>query len=117
MCACELTRDLPLALGLGIVLVVDGKGNRDGLSKWRDEILKLLLRGRGLDVLDENVGVVSLLLLVLGLSLLLADVVADIDLFVVEQHAVDSLDGSAGGFTGRVVDKATRSARRIHAIW
>lgn len=41
----------------------------------------------------------------LGLSLLLSDVMSDIDLFVVQQHAVDSLDGSGGSFSGRVVDE------------
>lgn len=31
---------------------------------------------------------------------------ADVDLFVVEKHAIDSLDGSVGSLGGLVVDKA-----------
>ena len=31
--------------------------------------------------------------------------VADVDLLVVEQHAVDSLDGSLGGLSGLVVNE------------
>lgn len=52
--------DLPLALGLGVVLVLDGKSDRDGLSEWRDELFKLLLRGGNNNVFDKDVGVLSL---------------------------------------------------------
>lgn len=101
-------QSLPLGFGLGVVLVLDGKSNRHGLSERRDEVLELLLLGVDINVLDEDVGVVGLLLFMLGLSLLLSDVVSDIDLFIVEQHTVDILDGSVGGFTGRVVNEAVR---------
>jgi hypothetical protein len=98
-----------LNLPLGLALFVLAESDRDGLSERLDEILKLLLGGLDINVLDEEIGELSSLLLDLGLSLLLSDVVSDIDLFVVEQHAVDSLDGSSGSFTSGVVDKGESS--------
>ena len=68
-----------------------------------------MLGGLDINVLDEEVGELSSLLFDLGLSLLLSDVVSDIDLFVIEQHAVDSLDGGSSGFASGVVDKGESS--------
>jgi hypothetical protein len=62
------------------------------------------------EVLDKDVGELGAKLFDLALTLLFADVVTDKDLFVVQQHAVDGLDGGIGSFTGRVVDKG-ESAR------
>lgn len=58
------------------------------------------------DVLDVNVGEMRLHLLDLAHPLLLADVVSDVDLLVVEQHIVDGLDGGVGGFGRLVVDES-----------
>lgn len=101
------TRDKYLPLGLAFLILAEG--DRDGLSERLDEILKLLLGGLDINVLDEEVGELSSLLFDLGLSLLLSDVVSDIDLFVIEQHAVDSLDGGSGGFASGVVNKGETS--------
>ena len=57
------------------------------------------------DVLDVNVGEMSLHLFDLAHPLLFADVVSYVDLFVVEQHAVDGLDGGVGGFGRLVMDE------------
>jgi hypothetical protein len=45
-------------------------------------------------------------LLDLAHPLLLADVVSDVDLLVVEQHVVDGLDGGVGGLGRLVVDES-----------
>lgn len=58
------------------------------------------------DVLDVNVGEMRLHLLDLAHPLLLADVVSDVDLLVVEQHVVDGLDGGVGGLGRLVVDES-----------
>jgi len=47
----------------------------------------------------------SLHLFDLAHPLLFADVVSYVDFFVVEQHAVDGLDGGVGGFGRLVVDE------------
>lgn len=57
------------------------------------------------DVLDVNVGEMRLHLLDLAHPLLLADVVSNVDLLVVEQHVVDGLDGGVGGLGRLVVDE------------
>jgi hypothetical protein len=72
------------------------------LTSYVSTTLRQLTR---VDVLDVDVGVVSLHLLKLAQPLLLADVVTDKHLLVVQQHAVDGLDGSISGFTGLVVDE------------
>jgi hypothetical protein len=96
-------------LPLGLAILIGAESDRDGLSERLDEVLKLLLGGLGVEVLDEQVGELSSLLLDLGLSLLLSDVMSDIDLLVVEQHAVDSLDGGNSSLASRIVDKGETS--------
>jgi len=97
--------DLPLGLAIFIL----AESDRNGLSERLDEVLEFLLGSFDINVLDEKVGELSLLLFDLGLSLLLSDVMSDIDLFVIEQHAVDSLDGGGGSFSSGVVNKGESS--------
>jgi hypothetical protein len=94
---------------LGFAIFVLAESDRDGLSERLDEVLEFLLGSLDINVFDEKVGELSSLLFDLGLSLLLSDVVSDIDLFVIEQHAVDSLDGGSGSFASGVVDKGESS--------
>lgn len=93
--------------------LVDGEGGRDNLSVSLKELFKLGLGSFRVDVFDENVGELSSLFFDLGLSLLFADVVADVDFLVVEQHAVDGLDGGIGGFSGGIVHKGESSRLAI----
>ena len=98
----------------GLVLL---KSSGDYTAVVFEKLLELLLSSFRVHVLDEDVGELSTLLLHLGLTLLLADVMTDIYLFVVQKHTVDSGDGSIGSFAGRVVDKgkAARLAILISA--
>ncbi len=64
-------------------------------------------------VLDVDVGELRLQLLSLGDSLLLADVMTDVDLLVVQKHTVDGLDSGIGGFSSLVVDKTVTSRLAI----
>jgi len=90
---------------LGGTVFLLGKGGRDNVAVSLEQVLELLLGSLEVNVLDEDVGELSTLLLDLGLTLLLSDVVADEDLLVVEQHTVDGGDSGVGGVTSRVVDE------------
>jgi hypothetical protein len=90
---------------LALALVVLAKSSRDDLAEGLEEVLKAGLVNLGVEVLDEDVGELGTLLLDLGLALLLRDVVADVDLLVVQKHAVDRLDGGLGSLASLVVDK------------
>ncbi len=87
-------------------VITPAKSSRDDVAKRLEDVLKLLVRRLEVNILDEDIGELSSLLLDLGLALFLADVMADEDLLVVEKHAVDSLDSGIGSVTGVVVDKA-----------
>ena len=90
---------------LGGTRLVNLKSSADNLTESLDKLLELGLGDLGVNVLDKDIGVLSSLLLDLGLSLSLSDVMTDKDLLVVEQHAVDGLDGSIGSLASRVVDE------------
>lgn len=115
----ELVNSLPCGLvvlvvdeteTLGDTLLVPGKGNRDGGAERLDQVLELSVSDLEVNVLDVDVGELGTQLLDLGETLLLADVVTDVDLLVVQKHTVDGLNGSVGGLTGRVMDKARRQS-------
>jgi hypothetical protein len=95
------------SLALALFILAERGGYN--ISEWLDELFKLCVGSVRGDVFDKHVGEVTLELLGLGLSLLLADVVSDKHLLVVEQHAVDSLDGGSGGFTSGEVYKGESS--------
>ena len=101
---------------LALALVILAKSDRNGLSKLGNEVLKLLVGDSLVQVLDVDVGELSALLLDLGLTLFLANVVADVDLLVVQQHAVDVLDGGLGSSAGRVVDKGETARLAILVV-
>ncbi len=89
-----------------LALFINGKQGRGDTAKLVEELLELLLGGLRVQVLDVEVGELRLHLVKLGLALLAGDVVPNVDLFVVEQHAVDSLDGVVGGLASLVVHEA-----------
>lgn len=58
------------------------------------------------DVLDIYVGEVGLHLLEFALSILLGDMVADVDLLFVQKHAIDVLDGLLSSLVGLIMNKS-----------
>lgn len=98
---------------LGLAFLILGKCARHDRAERSNEGLKVLLGGFGVKVLDVDVGELSLELLNLGHSLLLGNVVTDVDLLVVEKHTVDSLDGGIGGLTGLVVNETVASGLTV----
>ena len=91
------------ALGATVLIGGDDAGS-DG-AKLGEESLDLLLGDLGIQVLDVDVGEVGLHLLDLGLTLLLGNVVSDVNLLVVQQHSVDVLDGVLSSLVGLVVNE------------
>ncbi len=89
----------------GLAVLVTLKDARGDLAVLGEELLKLIVGDLGVDVLGVDVGEASTRLLDLGLTLLAGDVVTDVDLLVVQKHAVDVLDGSLGSLGGLVVDE------------
>lgn len=90
---------------LGATALIGGDDARSDGAELGEEGLNLLLGELGVEVLDVDVGELGLHLLNLGLALLLGDVVTDKDLLVVQQHAVDVLDGVLSGLVGLVVNE------------
>lgn len=86
-------------------LLVTGKRSRGDIAVLGEQLAELLVGAISLDVLDVDVCEVGLHLLELALAVLLGDVVADVDLLLVQQHAVDVLDGLGSGLVGLVVDE------------
>lgn len=86
-------------------LVVVSERGRGDISVLLEQDAELVVGGLELDVLDVDVGEVGLHLLELAHAVLLGDVVADEDLLLVQEHAVDHLDGLVGGLGGLVVDE------------
>jgi hypothetical protein len=68
-------------------------------------VLKLFLRHLWIKVLDIEIGELRFLLVELRLTLFARDVVTDVNLFIVEQHAVHGLDGILSRFGCFVVNK------------
>lgn len=97
---------------LGDALLVPGKSNRDGGTEGLDQVLEFGVSDLEVNVLDVDVGELGTQLLYLGETLLLADVVTDVNLLVVQKHTVDGLDGSVSGLTSRVVDKARDNSQQ-----
>lgn len=89
----------------------DGRGNGAVLV---EESLELLRRDVEGDVLDVEVRVVCANLVDFGLPLATGDVDADKDDLVVEEHAVDALDGRLGRLARVVVDKAVAERVALH---
>lgn len=89
----------------GLALLVAGKGGRSDLTELLEELTELVVGDLVVNVLDINVGEVGLHLLELALAVLLGNVVADVDLLLVQKHAVDVLDGLGSSLIGLVVDE------------
>jgi len=113
-----LVESINRLVGILVVIVVDETeafalplvvGLKDSGCDWPvllEELMELLLRNLGIEVLHVNVGELFFLLVELGEAFLLGDVVSDIDFSVVQQHAIDSLDGAISSLGGVIVDKA-----------
>jgi hypothetical protein len=65
------------------------------------------------DILDVNVGKLSLHLLDLAHPLLFRNVMSDVNLLVVQEHAIDGLDGGIGSLGGLVVDETVPSGTTV----
>jgi hypothetical protein len=89
-----------------LALVIAGNGGRGDVAVLLEKVTELLVGDLKVNVLDVDVGEVGLHLLELAHALLLGDVVADENLLLVQQHAVDVLDSVVGGLGGLVVDKS-----------
>lgn len=88
-----------------LALLITGKRSRRDLAVLLEEITEFVVRSLNGDVLDINVGEVGLHLFKLALAVLLGDVVADIDLLLIEKHAIDVLDSLLSSLIRLVVDK------------
>jgi hypothetical protein len=91
---------------LALALIINGDESRGDVTELGEELLEVLLGELGVNVLDVEVGELGFHLIELGLTLLAGDVVADVDLFVIEQHAVDGLDGVVSSLASLVMDEA-----------
>ena len=94
------------AEALGLAVLVDRDDGRRDLAERLEDRAELGLVDLERDVLDVQVGEPGLDLVDLGLALALGDVDADEDDLVVEEHAVDALDGGPSGLGRVVVDEA-----------
>lgn len=94
------------AKAAALALLVAGEGSGGDLTVLLEELTELLIGNILVDVLDVDVGEVGLHLLELAHALLLGDVVADEDLLLVKQHAVDVLDGAVSSLGSLVVDES-----------
>ncbi|ROV94110.1 hypothetical protein VPNG_09340 [Cytospora leucostoma] len=84
-------------------LLVSGKRGGSDVAVLGEQLTELLVTGVRVDVLDIYVGEVGLHLLEFALAVLLGDVVADIDLLLVQKHAIDVLDSLRSSLVGLVV--------------
>lgn len=100
-----VSSEVDKAKATALAFVRAGKGGGGDIAVLGEELTELLVGDLGGDVLDVDVGEVGLHLLKLALAILLGDVVADIDLLLVEKHAVDVLDGVGGSLVGLVVNE------------
>jgi len=122
----ELVDSLGSVLVVGVVdkpetaalasLVVHGKGSRGDISILLEQNTELVLGSLDVDVLDVDVGEVGLHLLELVDAVLLGNVVADVNLLLVQQHAVDALDGVAGGLSSLVVNESIASGGAMFVL-
>jgi hypothetical protein len=71
-----------------------------------EEFVELLLGNLWIKVLHVDVCKLFFLLVELSEAFLLGDMVSDIDLSVVQQHAIDGLDGTVSSLGSVVMDKA-----------
>ena len=92
----------------------DGGGRDVAISG--EKVPELIVGGAQLDILDVYVGEVGLHLLKLALAVLLRDVVTDVHLLVVEQHAVDVPDRVGGRLGGLVVDEAVAPRAAVFVL-
>jgi hypothetical protein len=88
-----------------LALLITGEGRRGDVTKLLKELTEIILGNVRRNVLDVDVSEVGLHLLELALAVLLGDVVADINLLLVEKHAVDVLDGLGGSLISLVVNE------------
>jgi hypothetical protein len=91
------------------VLATLAIGSQSRGADWAElleELAEVLLRGVVVNVLDVDIGEVGLHLLKLAHAILLGNMVTDVHLLLVQQHAVDVLDGSIGGLGSFVMDEA-----------
>lgn len=84
-------------------LLVTSERRRGDVTVLGKQLTELLVTGVRVDVLDIDVGEVGLHLLELALAILLGDMVADVNLLLVQQHAIDVLDGLRSGLVSLVV--------------
>jgi hypothetical protein len=81
----------------------DEGGSND--AERLEKVLELFLGDLGVQVLDVQVRELSLHFIELGLPLLARDMVTHVDLLVIKEHAVDSLDGAFGSLGSLIVDE------------
>ncbi|GKT65979.1 hypothetical protein ColTof4_03266 [Colletotrichum tofieldiae] len=89
-----------------LALLVAGERGRGDITEGGEEVAELIVSDLVGDVLDVDVGEVGLHLLKLALAVLLGDVVTDVDLLLVEKHAVNVLDGLGGSLIRLVVNES-----------
>ncbi|KAK8919492.1 hypothetical protein VCV18_008318 [Metarhizium anisopliae] len=88
-----------------LALLITGKRRRRDVTILLEELTELVVGGLSADILDVNVGKVSFHLLKLALTVLLRDVMTDVDLLLVEKHAINVLDGLVSSLVRLVMDK------------
>ncbi len=86
--------------------VVDSERGRSDIAVLLKENTELVLGGLSINVLDVNVGEVGFHLFKFVDAILLGNMVSNVDLLLVQKHAVNALDGIVGSLCSLVVDKA-----------
>lgn len=96
------------ALAVALFITLDNR--RRDRTELAEQLVELVIRHLGVEVFHVDVCELRFLLGDLSLTLLFGDIVADVDLLVVQQHSVNGLDGRVSCLRRLVVDKAV-SAR------
>ncbi|CAF3461033.1 unnamed protein product [Fusarium graminearum] len=88
-----------------LALLVTSQRGRSDIAVLLEELAEIILGNVSGNVLDVDVGEVGLHLLKLALAVLLGNVVADVNLLLVEKHTVNVLDGLGSGLISLIVNE------------
>src|SRR5258705_12815438 len=97
----EVDKSEPFALAL----LVERDSSRSNSTEFVKKNLKLFLRHLWVKVFDIKIGELRFLFVEFGLTLFARDMVTDVNLFIVEHHAIHGLGGTLGRFGCFIVNE------------